>query len=125
MLELALRSTGGPVQIGDIARNQKIPIRFLEQLLLILKRNGLVVSVRGKQGGYNLVKHPGDIKLLEIIEALEGEIVLATAKMKKSQPLFEVFQKVEEGLKQELKEISIEDLVFKKKQKERTYIYNI
>ncbi|MFH1347500.1 MAG: Rrf2 family transcriptional regulator [Candidatus Margulisiibacteriota bacterium] len=69
MLELALKYGGGPIQIADIAKNQKIPIRYLEQLLLVLKRRGVVASTRGKHGGYSLAKHPSDIAVLEIIEA--------------------------------------------------------
>ena len=84
MLELALKYGGGPCQIKEIARNQKVPIRYLEQLLLLLKRRGLVSSTRGKQGGYNLVKHPSDVTVLEMVAALDGPIELTSKKMKKS-----------------------------------------
>jgi len=125
LLELAMKYGGGPVQIGDIAKKQKVPVRYLEQILLLLKRNGLVSSVRGKEGGYSLVKHPSDICVLTIIESLEGPIELTSKKMKKSPILFDAFDKIEKNIKSELSELTLEDLVLKKRQKDLTYIYNI
>lgn len=125
MLELALNFGGGPVQIRDIANSQKVPIRYLEQLMLVLKRMGLVVSTRGKHGGYSLVKHPSDISILEIVEAYEGPIELTTKKMRKIPVLFEAFEKIQNNIKEDLTKLSLEDFVFIKRQKERSYIYNI
>jgi Rrf2 family protein len=125
MLELALKFSGGPAQISDIAKSQKIPIRFLEQILLLLKRRGLVSSVRGKEGGYSLVRHPSEVSVLEIIEALEGQVELTSRKMKKAAVVFEVFSKIEEDIRKELLDTTLEDLIFRKRQKERAYIYNI
>lgn len=125
LLELALRFGGEPVQIRDIAKAQKVPIRYLEQLLLVLKRRGLVSSSRGKNGGYNLAKHAGDITALEIIEALDGAIELTNKKMKKSPVLFDAFRAIEDDIKKDLSKLTLEDLVFKKRQRERSYIYNI
>ena len=125
LLELALDYSREPVQIKDIAKNQKVPIRYLEQLLLVLKRRGLVTSVRGKNGGYNLAKHADAISVLEIIEAFEGPIALTNRRMKKTPVLFEAFNAIEENIKKDLSKLTLEDLVFKKRQKERSYIYNI
>lgn len=125
MLELALKHGTGPIQIADIAGSQKIPIRYLEQLMLILKRRELVSSTRGKHGGYALAKRPRDITVLEIIEALDGPIELTTKKMKKLPVLYEAFEEIQDHIKKDLADMSLEDLVFKKRQKEKTYIYNI
>jgi Rrf2 family protein len=125
LLELALKYGGGPIQIADIASSQKVPIRYLEQLMLILKRRGLVASTRGKHGGYALAKHASDISVLEIIESLDGAIELTTKKMKKIPVLFEAFQKIQDNIKKDFTDTTLEDLVFKKRQKERAYIYNI
>jgi Rrf2 family cysteine metabolism transcriptional repressor len=76
LLELALndgRQT--PLQARTISRNQRIPLRFLEQVLSALKKAGLVESVRGSQGGYNLARNPEEISLADILEAIEGPIV--------------------------------------------------
>jgi len=125
LLELALAYGGGPVQIKEIAKSQKLPIRYLEQLLLILKRGGLVVSQRGKDGGYLLKKHPSDIPLLELVEYLDGKIELVSKNMKKTPVLFSTFQVVQDKIKAGLAEVSLEDLVIRKRQRERSYVYNI
>jgi Rrf2 family protein len=125
MLELALKYGNEPSQIKDIARKQRIPIRFLEQLLLGLKRSGIVASTRGKLGGYNLAKHPSDITVLEIIESLEGPIDLVNVKLRRSPVLMAALEKIQAGFKAALKETTLEDLVLRKRQQDRTYTYNI
>ncbi len=74
MLELAEHSQGGPLQIKAIARNQDISMKYLEQLIGILKTAGLVTSARGAKGGYTLSKKPVEIKLSDIFIALEGPV---------------------------------------------------
>lgn len=125
LLDLALKYGSGPIQISDIAKSQKVPIRYLEQLLLILKRRGLVSSLRGKNGGYTLAKHASDISVLEIVEALEGPIELTSKKMKKTPVIFEAFSAIQDKIRTDLRKMTVEDLVFKKRQKERSYTYNI
>ena len=73
-LDLALSNGSSPVQSKAIAKRQGIPIRFLEQVLLAMKRSGLVESLRGSQGGYLLRKPPGTISLADIVEALDGSL---------------------------------------------------
>ncbi len=125
LLELALKYGGGPIQIGDIAKRQRVPVRYLEQLLLMLKRRELVSSIRGKEGGYSLAKHPSDVPVLDIVEALEGPVELTSKKMKKLPVLFDAFEKIQGNIKKDLGALTLEDLVFKKRQKDRAYIYNI
>ncbi len=72
ILDLAMHSNSGPVQIQQIAQRQAIPKQFLDQILLNLKKAGLVSSTRGRQGGYHLSKSSPEIKLLDIFQALEG-----------------------------------------------------
>ena len=98
---------------------------YPEQLMLVLKRKGLVTSLRGKQGGYTLAKHPSDISIMEVVETFEGPIELISKKMKKSPVLLEVFEKIQDNLKKELRETTLEDLVLKKRQKDRAYTYYI
>lgn len=74
ILDLALHSSDEPVQIHQIARRQTIPKQFLDQILLNLKKAGLVVSTRGRQGGYQLSRPPRDITVLDIYQALEGPV---------------------------------------------------
>jgi Rrf2 family cysteine metabolism transcriptional repressor len=74
ILDLALYYGGSPVNIPDLAKRLDIPIKFLEQILLNLKRGGFVESRRGKVGGYLLAKAPSEIKLGEIIRFIDGPI---------------------------------------------------
>jgi Rrf2 family protein len=76
MVNLARGYGAGPIPILRIAEEEKIPKRFLENILLDLKNNGFLNSRLGKNGGYYLNKPPGDINLLEIVRLFEGAIAL-------------------------------------------------
>ena len=77
MLDIALHSQHGPVSVMDIARRQGISAAYLEQLFSKLKRCGLLRSVRGPGGGYQLKRHVSRINVSEIITAV-GDGVDAT-----------------------------------------------
>jgi len=70
--ELSMHYDRGPLQIDAIAKRQEIPVRYLEQLLLILKRAGYLESKRGVKGGYSLAKPPHQITLGEVLRLMEG-----------------------------------------------------
>jgi Rrf2 family protein len=72
LFELAHRYGQPPVQSSDIASYQNIPEAYLNQLLITLRKAGLVRSVRGPQGGHQLSRPPAQITLAEIVDALEG-----------------------------------------------------
>jgi Rrf2 family protein len=73
MLELASHyDSGEPLQIRQIAADQNIPDRYLEQLLATLRRCGLVRSQRGAKGGYLLAREPWKITLLDVVTGIEG-----------------------------------------------------
>ena len=76
MIKLATEYGKGPILIGDIAQSENIPQRFLENILLELKKMGYLGSRLGKSGGYYLLKHPKDVNLAEIIRHFEGTIAL-------------------------------------------------
>jgi Rrf2 family protein len=71
---LARKHGEGPVLIVDLAENEAIPKRFLEQILLSLKNQGLVLSKKGKGGGYYLAKPPEEITLASIIRIIDGPL---------------------------------------------------
>ncbi len=75
MQDLALHYDQGPIQIEDIARRQHLPVRYLEQILLSLKRAGFLESKRGVSGGYYLAKHPREITVGAIVRAMEGPVI--------------------------------------------------
>ena len=72
LLYLAERYGQGPVQSAEIAAQQSIPETYLEQLLVVLRRAGLVRSLRGPAGGHMLARPARDIRLGEIVAAMEG-----------------------------------------------------
>ncbi|MDA8421281.1 MAG: Fe-S cluster assembly transcription factor [Pseudomonadota bacterium] len=74
MLDLALHYEQGAVTLSDIAGRQGISLSYLEQLFARLRRSGLVESVRGPGGGYNLATAPGQISVAEIILAINENI---------------------------------------------------
>ncbi|MDY7019609.1 MAG: Rrf2 family transcriptional regulator [Chloroflexota bacterium] len=76
MVDIAIHRTEEPIHVNLLARRLEISKNYLENLMLILKRNGLVTSSRGPKGGYSLTRHPADIRLPEIFVALEGSETL-------------------------------------------------
>ncbi|MDH7511489.1 MAG: Rrf2 family transcriptional regulator [Clostridiales bacterium] len=74
MLELARHYEGKPLHIRDISRAQGIPQRFLEQILLQLKRAGYLRSRKGPNGGYCLSKPPAEINVAEVIRVMDGPL---------------------------------------------------
>lgn len=81
-LSLHLERGGGlePLRVGSIARQQRLSTRFLEQVMVLLKKQGLVESVRGARGGYRLLKSPDRISLGEVLRAVSGEPTGALSK---------------------------------------------
>ena len=77
MIELAEHYDEGPVHIGEIAIRQGISVKYLEQLIIPLKKAHYVKSVRGRKGGHTLARPPEEITVGEIVELLEGGINLS------------------------------------------------
>lgn len=78
MLNLALHYNTGPeaVILKNISAEEEISLRYLEQIIIPLKFSRLVKSIRGAGGGYTLTRKPSQIKLGEVLQALEGPICL-------------------------------------------------
>ena len=74
LLELTLTDGKTTLQRHEIAERQHIPVEFLEQILLALKRAGLLSSRRGMKGGYTLIKRPEDITVGQVIRILDGPL---------------------------------------------------
>ena len=67
---------GEPVQLQQIAETQRIPRKYLELIMLDLKKAGIVTSIRGPKGGYRLTRSPEDISFGEVVRSIEGPIAL-------------------------------------------------
>ncbi len=74
LLELALHQGEAPVFLKEIARQQQISLPYLEHLIAPLIAGGILRSTKGPKGGISLARKPGDIKLIEIMQLLEGSV---------------------------------------------------
>lgn len=74
---LGAKKTAGPIMIADVAEEANVPRKFLEQILLELKKRGIVHSVRGKFGGYTLGREAETITFAEVIRAIDGPLALS------------------------------------------------
>ncbi len=120
MLELAQQEGHGPVTLKNIAANQEISIKYLEQLIAILRSAGLVRSVRGAKGGYLLAKPANKIKLSECFVALEGKVVTAECVTDKQMcdrttdcAARYVWAKVQRAVMEILESMTLQDLIKK------------
>ena len=74
MVDLAENQEGGPVSLKDIAERENIGIKYLEIIVSSLNKNGLLKSVRGKNGGYMLNREPQEYTISSILNAAEGSL---------------------------------------------------
>ncbi|BAB76250.1 RrF2 family transcriptional regulator [Anabaena sp. FACHB-709] len=120
LLEMATHyDSGEPMQIRQIAAQQSIPDRYLEQLLATLRRGGILRSQRGSRGGYFLAREPRKISIFEILECLEGLEVKTSEENLKSQTLDasvieEIWQEARQAANSVLKKYSLQDLCEKR-----------
>jgi Rrf2 family protein len=132
ILDLALHY-GKIVTIHDLAKRADIPIKFLEQVLLDLKRGGFVESRRGKVGGYLLVKPPSQIKLGEVIRFIDGPIEPITCVEKGYSGCSDIYkcafrgvwQQVSKAISNIIDNITFEDLANQVQLKHQTAVYQI
>jgi len=73
---IARKNCDHPVQISEIATNENISQKFLESILLTLRKNGFLGSKKGKGGGYYLIRAPKEVKMASVIRVLEGPIAM-------------------------------------------------
>jgi Rrf2 family protein len=76
LMHLSQEYENGPVLIADISKKRKIPLKFLENILLELKKAGILDSKKGKGGGYFLAKSPKNIPLADVLRLIDGPIAL-------------------------------------------------
>lgn len=74
LIDLACHGGEGPVSAREISERRQIPGKFLEQLLVALRRAGIVTAIRGARGGFVLARDPSQISILDIVEALDGPL---------------------------------------------------
>ena len=108
MYELSKHQADTPMQIKDISANANIPQNYLEQLLSKLRRAALVKSVRGARGGYTLAKSAKEIKIVDILIALEDDIKIIDAKAEN--PILNIFFDESKNSMKKIFDISLDKL---------------
>lgn len=106
--------SGGVMQVAEISARQSIPDRYLEQMLATLRRGGILRSIRGPKGGYQLMRAPAEVLVADVVSCLEGEgppqdtPTRATAEF---QVLLELDQQLQAARQALLKSTSLQDLI--------------
>lgn len=119
LMELAARRGEGHVPARQIAKSQRIPVRFLEHQLAALHKAGIVDSQRGPGGGCALARDPSEIRIAEIVEVLEGSLVPMFCLEPHEDPcwqshqcgLQEMWSKVESAVRGVFEQTTLADLV--------------
>jgi len=127
LLELALHwPDKEPLQIHEISEKQDIPIKYLVQILIQLKRIGFVDSIRGKEGGYNLAIAPDKITLGKVMREIGGPLLpMANHAVKNEQTFGRIWHEVENVMAKVLDKVTFEDIVNKARGREKAVVYQI
>ncbi len=118
MIELAQNETSKPLQLKIIAERQDISVKYLEQLMAVLRSAGLIRSVRGSKGGYVLSKAANQVRLSDILHCLEGSVTTVEC-VEDSQSCVraaecaarQVWVKVQRAIEEVLQSITLQDVV--------------
>ena len=120
LIDLARNYEGEPVKINDLAIKNKIPKKYLEQILLNLKGSGYVKSIRGANGGYKLGKEPSQINMAEIIRLIDGALAAVHSvstyfyehtPIEQNEKLIVIFKDIRDYVSNKLENITLEDLL--------------
>ena len=133
ILDLALHYDKGVATIHEIAERIDTPIKFLEQVLLELKRGGFVESRRGKSGGYLLAKPPKEIKVGDVVRFIDGPIEPIDCLEKGYSGCSDIYKclfrkiwrEVSTATTNIIDNISFDDLAFQARIKEQVVSYSI
>ncbi len=122
LLDLTENAGADLVKAKDIAERKKIPLKYLEQLFIILNRAGFVQSARGISGGYRLAKVPDKICLAEIIRLMDGALApvgsashyfYSHTPVEQCPPLLQIFKDIRDYIADKMEHTTLADLVKK------------
>lgn len=129
VLDLCLHDGEGPILRTDIAVRQNIPEAYLVQLLNLLRKAGLVHSIRGPKGGHVLLKRPDELTVEKVLTALEGPVDLMDKREKargvETDVLKEVWEAVETAVHDVLSSVTFEDLCQKYRARQMPVTFRI
>ncbi len=130
LLDLALHDEEKPRMIHQIAESQQISEKYISRLIIDLRRAGMVKSVRGAKGGYRIARKPESITLLEIVEVMEGPLLVVECLAsghecgRSSQcPTREVWMALSKDIRQCMAKIKLSDLIQKARIKDSSSGY--
>lgn len=125
LFDLAGQTPGEPVKIGEIARRQKIPRKFLELILASLKQGGFVESRRGAEGGYMLARPPHAVNVGQVLRFVEGsQGARSRLRHQASSPFAEMWKRVNEAVSEILDQTSFADLTRQWAEKRSRFVPN-
>src|SRR5215475_5738746 len=126
VLELALNYDGeAPVRVQDIAQRQAIPMKFLFQIMQILKRVDIVRSRRGTEGGFTLTRPPSQITVGDVIKAMSGPYVQLSSSENGASAFKPIWEDVDRAIGGVLNNITFEELVRRERSNKHHLMYHI
>lgn len=119
MIDLARHGQSAPVSLRSVSERQRIPLKYLESIAAALLRHKMVVSLRGKDGGYRLSREPRDYTIYEILCATEGDLApvsclengAADCPLRPTCATLPLWQGMENVLRQYLQSVTLSDLI--------------
>ena len=127
MLQLGLAHQTGPLTVREMAAQECVSARYLEKLIAALKGAGLVLSFRGPHGGYVLARTPSEIKLSEVVEALQGPLSLVkcvdhpeVCPRREICVTYDIWKEMKDAMVGVLNSQTLQDLIERRRQKEES-----
>ena len=116
------------LSVREISEKEDLPVRYLEQLIASLKKQGLVNSIKGPTGGYTLSKPSSEISMFDIVTAVDGHAVFSSEESSVLSQLMndEIFSPLDKNLKDQLQSITLDMIIIKYKSlSNQEYMYYI
>ncbi|MBN2796869.1 MAG: Rrf2 family transcriptional regulator [Clostridia bacterium] len=115
------------VSVKSIAEKQNLSVRYLEQVIAVLKKNNLVSGLKGPTGGYTLIGKPSEITLHQIITAVEVETQFSSESSEDNldEILKGIWYDIDQHIEEKLSQITLKDILIKIKNKSNEYMYYI
>lgn len=125
MLQLALNYQSGPLHLREISKRGGLSMKYLSQIILVLRNANLVTATRGAQCGYELARAPSTITAFDVFMCLEGELLSFNEQDNAGSVVFEVWEKLKTGSSEARKGITFADLATSHKKKSSALDYSI
>jgi len=125
MIALASHYGKGRIELKEIAKQENISLKYLEQVIIPLRTTGLVKAIRGSRGGYSLAKPPSEISLHDLVEILDGPLELieclgnpTTCRRVQTCTTRGIWKEVQEAISRVFHSVTLEDMLHRKSERE-------